>query len=46
MMGGVDPTLRMHLFQGGVTKDPEQYLFIFETIWVVNNFNDDDVNIL
>jgi hypothetical protein len=46
MMAGVDPTLRMLVFHGAGTEDPEQHLFICETIWTVKNVQDDDVNIV
>jgi hypothetical protein len=45
-MGGVDPTLRMALFQWFGSEDPEQHLFIFYMIWNVKNIEDDDVNII
>jgi hypothetical protein len=37
MMVGVDPTLRMFVFHGAGSEDPEQHLFICETIWTVKN---------
>jgi hypothetical protein len=45
-MVGVDPTLRMPLFQGVGSEDPEQHLFICDTIWTVKNVQDDDVKIV
>jgi hypothetical protein len=44
-MAGVDPTLRMHVFHGAETEDPEQHLFISEIIWTVKNIQYDDAKI-
>jgi hypothetical protein len=44
-MVGVDPTLRMHVFHGAGTKDPEQHLFVCEAIWTMKNVQDDDAKI-
>jgi hypothetical protein len=44
-MAGVDPTLKMSLFQGASSEDPDQHLFICEMIWAVKNVYDDDVHI-
>jgi hypothetical protein len=45
MMAGVDPILTMHVFHGVGTEDPEQYLFICETIWITKNVQDDNEKI-
>jgi hypothetical protein len=45
-MAWVDPTLRMPLFEGVESKYLEQHLFICDTIWIVKNIQDDDVNIV
>jgi hypothetical protein len=44
-MAGVDPTLRMLVFHGAGSEDPEQHLFVCEAIWTVKNVQDDDANI-
>jgi hypothetical protein len=44
-MAGVDPTLRMHVFHGAGTEDPEQHLFVCEAIWTMKNVQDDDAKI-
>jgi hypothetical protein len=36
-MAGLDNTLRMPEFQGVGLEDPEQHLFVCETIWAVKN---------
>jgi hypothetical protein len=36
-MEGIDHTLRMPDFQGAGSEDPEQHLFVCDTIWIVKN---------
>jgi hypothetical protein len=45
-MAGLDNTLRMPEFQGVGSEDPEQHLFVCETIWVVKNVQDEATNIV
>ena len=45
-MTGLDNTLRLPAFQGVGLEDPKQHLFVYETIWDENNFQDEIVNIV
>jgi hypothetical protein len=40
-MAGLDNTLRLPEFQGVGSEDPEQHLFVCETIWAVKNVQDE-----
>ena len=44
-MVGEDNTLTLPEFKGIGSEDQEQHLFICETIWTANNFQDDGENI-
>jgi hypothetical protein len=44
-MVGLDNTLRLPEFQGVGSEDPEQHLFVCETIWAAKNVQDEAVNI-
>jgi hypothetical protein len=44
-MAGVDNTLRLPEFQGVGSEDPEQHLFVCETIWAAKNVQDEAVKI-
>jgi hypothetical protein len=44
-MVGVDNTLRLPEFKGIGSEDPEQHLFICETIWTAKNVHDDGTKI-
>jgi hypothetical protein len=44
-MAGLDNTLRLPEFQGVGSEDPEQHLFVCETIWVARMSKDEAVNI-
>jgi hypothetical protein len=44
-MAGVDNTLRLPEFQGVGSEDPEQHLFVCETIWATKNVQDEVVKI-
>jgi hypothetical protein len=43
-MEGVENTRRLPKFQGVGSKDPEQHLFVCETIWAAKNVQDERVN--
>jgi hypothetical protein len=45
-MVGVDNTLRLPEFQGVGSEDPEQHLFVCETIWAAKNVQDEVVKIV
>jgi hypothetical protein len=45
-MAGVDNTLRLPEFQGVGSEDPEQHLFVCETIWAAKNVQDEAVKIV
>jgi hypothetical protein len=45
-MAGVDHTLRMLEFQGTGSEDPEQHLFVCDTIWTVKNVQDEVTKIV
>jgi hypothetical protein len=40
-MAGIDNTLRMPEFHGVGSEDPEQHIFVCETIWTVKNVQDE-----
>jgi hypothetical protein len=40
-MVGIDHTLTMPEFQGAGSEDPEQHLFVCETIWTDKNVQDE-----
>ena len=40
-MAGDD--IKLPLFQGNVTKDPEQYWFFSEAVWTLKQVQDDDI---
>jgi len=40
-MEGLDHTLRLCDFQGVGSKDTQQHLFVFETIWATKNVQDE-----
>jgi hypothetical protein len=40
-MVGVDNTLRLPEFKGVGSEDPEQHLFVCETVWAAKNIQDD-----
>jgi len=44
-MEGIDNTLRLPEFHGGRSKDPQQHLFVCETIWATKNVQDEVVKI-
>ena len=39
----VGDDVKIPLFQGNGTKDPEQYWFLCEAIWIVKQVQDDDI---
>jgi hypothetical protein len=45
-MEGVDNTLRLPEFKGIGSEDPEQHMFICETIWTTKNVHDDGAKIM
>jgi hypothetical protein len=44
-MAGVDSTMRMFVFSGARTKNPDQHIFLCEVVWAMKNIQDDDMNI-
>jgi hypothetical protein len=44
-MARLDNTLRLPEFQGVGSEDPEQHLFVRETIWDAKNIHDDAIKI-
>ena len=38
-----DDEVKLHLFHGNGTEDPEQYWFLCEAVWTVRQTVDDDV---